>query len=119
MSIKAKIALIFWLHFLVAAASHVFVVLIVGGALKMLLVAGGLGFWEKGLILGITFYTAMYATNHVTNSDGFCVLTDLENFYREKEGIDEVGPFTPRFYKKNYDICVKMMSTLRRNKRKK
>ena len=100
-----KIRSIFWTHFLVAAASHIFVVLIVGGVFKLLVASSSaLGFWEKGLMLGVTFYTAMYATNHITNSHGFCFLTDIENFYRRAEGIEEVGPFTPRFYKKCRDI---------------
>ena len=100
----AKIRTIFWLHFLVAAASHVFVVLIIGGIFKLLLTSSALGFWEKGLLLGVTFYTAMYAVNHITNSEGFCFLTDIENFYRRAEKIEQVGPFTPRFYKKCRDI---------------
>lgn len=97
---RQKISIIFWLHFLVAAASHIFVILMIGGVCKLLLTTGALGFWEKGLLLGITFYTGMYATNHVTNSDGFCFLTDIENFYRKAEGLETVGRFTPRFYKK-------------------
>lgn len=100
MNNRRKISLIFWLHFLVAVASHFFVVMIVGGVFKLLLGVVALGFWEKGLMLGITFYTFMYATNHITNGDGFCFLTDMENFYRKAEGMDKVGPFTPRFYKK-------------------
>lgn len=95
-----KIAIIFWTHFAVAIASHIFIVLMTGGVLKLLLTVGPLGIWEKGLILGVTFFTGMYATNHITNSKGFCVLTDLENFYRKKEGIKLVDAFTPRFYRK-------------------
>jgi hypothetical protein len=43
---RLKINTIFWLHFLVAAASHVFVVLIIGGVLKLL---------GEGLIVGYYF----------------------------------------------------------------
>jgi hypothetical protein len=109
---KAKwqriISAIFWAHFVVAAASHVFVVLMIGGVVKLLLAVTILGFWEKGLLLGVTFYTAMYAINHVTNSNGFCFLTDLENFYRRQAGMSEVKEFTPRFYKK----CRQIGSTV-------
>lgn len=114
MSNQCKISTIFWLHFLVAAASHVFVVLIVGGVFKLLLGAVALGFWEKGLLLGVTFYTAMYAVNHVTNSQGFCFLTDIENFYRKQENMPLVGPFTPRFYKKCREIGLGIASIFKR-----
>lgn len=114
MNNRCKISTIFWLHFLVAAASHIFVVLIIGGVFKLLLTASALGFWEKGLLLGVTFYTAMYATNHVTNSQGFCFLTDIENFYRGEEGLEKVGPFTPRFYKKCREIGRSVASIFRR-----
>lgn len=116
MSNIAKIRSIFWTHFLVAAASHVFVVLIIGGIFKLLLVSSALGFWEKGLMLGVTFYTTMYAVNHVTNSRGFCFLTDIENFYRRAEGIEEVNAFTPRFYKKCRDIGCAVLSKFKRCK---
>jgi len=111
-----KIRLIFWTHFLVAAASHVFVILIIGGVFKLMLATSALGFWEKGLMLGVTFYTSMYATNHITNSQGFCFLTDIENFYRDKEGIDKVGVFTPRFYKKCRDIGGTLVNLVKRSK---
>lgn len=101
---STKISIVFWLHFIVAAASHIFVVLMIGGILKLLLSTGPMDFWVKGLLLGVTFYTGMYGVNHVTNSDGFCVLTDLENFYRKKENKPLVGPYTPRFYKQSRKI---------------
>ena len=99
MTNRNKIKAVFWAHFLVAALSHIFAVLIVVGVFKMLLASTIFDFWTKGLILGVTFYTAMYAINHVTNNDGFCSLTYLENYLRKKEGIEEVGNFTPRFYR--------------------
>jgi len=93
------VTIVFWLHFAVALASHIFVFLMAGGIVSIVLGTPSLGFWLKGLLLGITFYSAMYAVNHVTNKDGFCVLTDLENFYRKHEGLPLVKEFTPRFYK--------------------
>jgi hypothetical protein len=58
----------------------------------------------------------MYAVNHVTNSDGFCFLTDIENFYRKAEGLPQVGPFTPRFYSKCREIGSKTASLFKRKK---
>lgn len=104
---STKISIVFWLHFIVAAASHIFVILMIGGTLKLLLSTGPMDFWVKGLLLGVTFYTGMYGVNHVTNSDGFCILTDLENFYRKKENKPFVGPYTPRFYSCCLSICLK------------
>ncbi len=95
---KKLISLIYWTHWLVAAASHVFGVFIVGGAITLVSSAPSLGFWIKGMLLGITFYCAMYAANHLTNKDSFCILTDLENHYRKRAGLSTVGEFTPRFY---------------------
>lgn len=94
-----KIKIVFWTHFTVAALSHIFAILIMVGASKLLLASTIFDFWTKGLILGVTFYTAMYAINHVTNQHGFCSLTYLENYLRRCEGMEEVGTFTPRFYK--------------------
>lgn len=108
-----KIKLIFWTHFMVALASHIFIILIVGGVFKLLSATSLLGFWEKGLILGVTFYTAMYATNHITNSNGFCVLTDLENYYRKQERLPTVKEFTPRFYSQCRIIYKGILNALR------
>jgi hypothetical protein len=118
MSNKTKIAIAFWVHFAIATASHVFVVLMVGGVFKLALSTGILDFWIKGLILGITFYTAMYAINHVSNSAGFCVVTDIENFYRKKEGLPQVGPFTPRYYAKLRVIWYNIQYMFTRKPRK-
>lgn len=107
---KRIIEIIYWTHFLVAAASHVFVVLMIGGVVSLVIGVSSLGFWLKGLLLGITFYSAMYAINHVTNKDGFCVLTDLENYYRKQENLPLVKEFTPRFYKQ----CRVIASTIYR-----
>lgn len=95
---KTIIKLIFWTHATVAIVSHVAVVLLVGGAFNLLLASEGLSFWTKGMMFGLLFFSAMYGINHVTNQDGFCVLSDLENFYRKKEGMSRVGRFMPRFY---------------------
>lgn len=100
MLVKNRVALVFWIHFMVALLSHVFVFLMFGGVLNLFISASHLAFWDKALMLGLTFFSGMYAVNHVTNNDGFCALTDLENFYRRQANMDEVGRFTPRFYRK-------------------
>lgn len=114
MTNRSKISATFWAHFIVATLSHVFVVLILGGLFKLLVSTSALGFWEKGLMFGIAFYTAMYAVNHLTNSQGFCVLTDIENHYRDVEKMEQVGPFTPRYYSKWRDIINFVKNLLRR-----
>lgn len=98
MNNKTKIAIVFWMHFCVAIGAHLSGVAIVGGLIS-LVTTTALTFWLKALLVGIVFFMCMYCTNHLTNSQGFCVLTDIENLYRRREGIEEVGPFTPRFYR--------------------
>ena len=110
------IAIIFWLHFVVATLSHIFVPLMIGGVITIVLGAPTLSFWIKGLLLGMTFYSAMYALNHVTNKDGFCVLTNIENFYRKHEGLPLVKEFTPRFYKQCRIIATTVYKFIRRQK---
>lgn len=114
---KKIIATIYWAHFAVAAASHIFVVLMIGGVVSLVMGAPAIGFWLKGLLLGITFYSAMYAINHVTNKDGFCVLTDIENYYRKKEGLPLVKEFTPRFYKQCRVIVAGIASLFKKGRR--
>lgn len=97
---SSAVSTVFWLHFAVAVASHICVVLIICGSVALVFETEGLSFWIKGLLFGITFYSAMYAINHVTNKDGFCVLTDLENYYRAKAEMPLVKEFMPRFYKR-------------------
>jgi hypothetical protein len=109
-----KISATFWAHFAVASLSHVFVVLILGGLFRLAISASAFSFWEKGLMFGIAFYTAMYAVNHLTNSQGFCVLTDIENHYRSLEGMEQVGPYTPRYYSKWRDILNSLKNLTRR-----
>lgn len=96
---QVVIKLIFWTHVFVAAFSHVAVFLLVAGAFNLLLASEGLSFWTKGMLYGLLFFSGMYGVNHVTNQDGFCILTDLENFYRGKEKMSPVGRFMPRFYR--------------------
>lgn len=114
MSLKTRIALVFWTHFLVALLSHVFVFFMFGGVMNLFLSASHLVFWDKALMLGLTFFSGMYAVNHVTNSEGFCALTDLENFYRRQAQVEEVGRFTPRFYRKCGAIWRRSTSFLRK-----
>ncbi len=95
---QAIIKAIFWTHAAVAATSHVAVFLLVAGAINLVITSEGMSLWTKGMLFGLVFFSFMYGVNHVTNKDGFCVLTDLENFYRRKENMPTVGQFMPRFY---------------------
>lgn len=91
---------VFLLHCLIAVISHIFAVLVPIGIVNLLLLNTTLDFWSKCVLLGAVFFSAMYGVNHVGNSEGFCVLTHLENFYRKKEGLIPVPiRFVPRFYK--------------------
>lgn len=92
-------SLIFWIHFVFAFASHILVPVMIGGAIYLLL-TWQLGFWLSGLILGASFFSATYLVNHITNPKGYCVLTDLENYYRIINSQHTVGRFLPRFYAK-------------------
>jgi hypothetical protein len=92
------VKLIFAVHVAVATTSHIAVFLLIGGAFNLMITSEGLSFWTKGMLFGLLFFSGMYGVNHVTNEDGFCVLTDLENFYRKKEGMPLVGRFMPRYY---------------------
>jgi hypothetical protein len=95
---RFMVRLIFALHMVVGFASYVAVMLLIGGAVNLLISSEGLSFWTKGMLFGLVFFAAMYAVNHVTNRDGFCFLTDLENFYRGRCGMPRVGRFVPRFW---------------------
>lgn len=99
MSNKSAIALMFWLHFAFSLVSHLLAPVMVGGVIKVLW-GSALGFWLSGLVLGATFFSVTYIVNHVTNNNGHCVLTALENHYRRLENMPEIGDFLPRFYKK-------------------
>lgn len=95
---KLKIKIVFFLHFLFAVISHILAPIMIVGIFKVLFVSD-LGLMETGLILGATFFSATYIINHITHESSFCCLTVLENYYRNKEGMPEVGDFLPRFYK--------------------
>jgi len=92
-----KIKLLFWLHFMFALVSHLIMPVMLIGAVKILF-DSQLDIWLSGLILGATFFSCTYLINHITNPDGFCVLTDLENYYRQQLGLSKVDRFLPRFY---------------------
>lgn len=98
-----KIRIVFWLHFLFAFTSHVVTPIMVGGIIKIV-VGWQLDFWISGLILGAAFFSLTYIINHITNDSSFCLLTDLENCYRREIGLEPVGPFLPRFYRKCAEI---------------
>lgn len=92
--------LIFLLHCGVAIIAHAFAVLVPIGIINILLLNNVLDFWTKLVLTGATFFSAMYGVNHVGNSQGFCVLTHAENYYRNQAGLPEAGiRFVPRFYK--------------------
>lgn len=95
---KTKIKIVFWLHFLFALVSHIIVPIMLGGMINLLW-GSGLGFWISGLILGATFFSCTYLVNHITSEDGFCYLTELENYYRKLDNMNIVDRFLPRFYK--------------------
>lgn len=86
----------FWLHFVVGIMSYISVFFLVAGCISLLWSAD-LSFWTRGMLFGLTFFAAMYGVNHVTNDNGFCVLTDIENYYRKLADMPKVGRFTPRF----------------------
>jgi hypothetical protein len=91
--------LIFALHWVVAFTGHIFLIIMPIGLFRLLFNNETLDFWVKGFLLGVMYMGMIYTVNHVSNSQGFCVLTDLENFYREKEGLPQAPKrFVPRFY---------------------
>lgn len=91
---------VFLFHCLIAIIAHIFAVLVPIGIINLLLLNATIDFWTKVVLLGAVFFSAMYGVNHVGNSEGFCVLTHVENFYRKKEGLTTVPiRFVPRFYK--------------------
>lgn len=104
----------FWVHWVVAAIGHMFVLVIPIGLINLFLNAY-LDFWTKGLILGCFYMGLIYTVNHITSGDlGFCVLTDLENYFREKEGLEKASKrFVPRFYKKNKELCRLLFTRIR------
>lgn len=92
-------SLIFFAHCVVAIVSHAFALLIPIGILNIMLINNELDFWTKTVLLGATFFSMMYGVNHVGNSQGFCVLTHAENYYRRLAGLPEAPlRFVPRFY---------------------
>lgn len=93
----SKSNLFFWLHFVFATIVHLVTpVMLVG--LILLLVSSELGFFTSGAILGCSVYSLQFIVNHLTNPNSFCVLNDLENYYRKDAGKPGVGSFLPRFY---------------------
>ena len=94
---RTKVRLVFWLHMAVGTMSYVAVALMIAGAANLLFSSEGVSFWTRGLLYGLLFFSSMYAVNHVGNNDGFCILTDLENFYRAKASMPKVGRFMPRY----------------------
>ena len=111
-----KSTAVFWVHWTVALLSHLAFIAILGGLINLLIGAVGLTFWVKALLFGITFFCAMYCSNHITNPEGFCVLTDVENALREKENLPQVGPFTPRFYNKTKEMYLVLVRLFKRSK---
>lgn len=69
-----------------------------------ILVAQQLGIVLSGLILGCVVFSLQFLVNHLTNPDSFCILNDLENYYREEIGLPKVTGFLPRYYAKLKEI---------------
>lgn len=92
-----KIAFFFWLHFVFASIVHVVTPIMLIG-LVTTLINSELGFFTSGLILGCSIFSLQFIINHLTNPNSFCVLNDLENYYRDEIGLPRVGAFLPRFY---------------------
>lgn len=103
MNNETKIKITFWTHFTFSLISHLLIPVMIGGVLKVLW-GSDLGFWTSGLVLGATFFSCTYIINHITNEDGFCCLTALENHYRMQEKMEKVDNFLPRFYDKCKEI---------------
>ena len=95
-----KSKLIFYVHCLVALLGYIFAVLVPISLVK-LLCNSYLDFWTKVLFLGLLYSSLIYIVNHLSSGDyGFCVLTFIENNFREKEGLPKVSNrFILRFNK--------------------
>lgn len=105
-TILIKVA--FWTHFFFALVSHLVLPLMFIGIIRLVLGFSNLDFFNSVLLLGSALFSLTYLFNHVTNTkNGFCCLTELENVYREMEGMKGVGPFVPRFWKKCIQITKK------------
>lgn len=98
-----KIRTCFILHFIFAAMVHVLTPIMLIGLVQAL-VASELGFFISGAILGCCLYSLQFIVNHLTNPDSFCILNDLENFYRREARLAPVGSFLPRFY----EMCIRI-----------
>lgn len=98
-------SIVFWCHWLVALTGHLLAVTMPIGLFRLLWIQEIIDPWVKLFLLGVFYMGLLYTVNHVTHSDGFCILTDLENFYREKEGLLPASKrFVPRFYRKNREL---------------
>lgn len=95
-SYETIVKAIFWAHFAVGMLSYVSVFFLVAGCINLLWSAD-FSFWTRAMLFSLTFFAGMYGVNHVTNDNGFCVLTDVENYYRKLADMPKVGKFTPRF----------------------
>ena len=94
------IKITFWLHFLFALASHIVLPFMILGTAKLMMGLGDIGFLERFVLVGASFFSLTYLVNHITNKSSFCCLTVLENVLRDYEGMDRKGAFVPRFWKK-------------------
>lgn len=95
-----KVKLIFFLHCLVALLGYAFMVIMPIGLFRLIVGTESLDFWVKGFLLGTMYMGMLYTANHLGNAEGFCLLTDLENYYRKQEGLSQAPKrFVPRFNK--------------------
>lgn len=85
---------------MVCLAVHIFVPFMI---ISMLDLIGSweLGFLRSGGLIGVTLCALVWGVNHITNPNGFCWLTHIENHYREKFKKGKCNKdFLPRFYSK-------------------
>ena len=103
---------VFWVHWSVALMGHFFALTMPIGLCRLIWNTETLDPWVKLFFLGVMYMGLVYSINHITSGDsGFCILTDLENIYREKEGLPKASKrFVPRFYKKNRELWNKFRS---------
>lgn len=80
-----------------ATVVHIVTPIMLLGLVKIL-ISSDLGFLVSGTILGCALFSLQFIVNHLTNPESFCVLNDLENFYRKEESLPRVRSFLPRFY---------------------
>jgi hypothetical protein len=102
--IRSKI--VFWFHFLIVTAAHLAAIALPISLIWFILALDAT--WQlKTTISCVSFFVSVLGINHVTSKDSVCVLTTLENYYRNKENKASAGEYIPRYY----DIIRKVFSS--------